>query len=58
MSRGGETPGDKGVQEVLGSGGPGLGRDADDGSIGGTGGEGGGGGWVRYKEILLVRSIL
>ena len=44
MSGGKETPGDKGVQEVVGSGGPGLGGDVDGIPGGGTGGEGGRGG--------------
>ena len=44
MYSSGETPRDKGVQLVVGTGGPGIGGDAGGGSGGGTGEEGGGGG--------------
>ena len=58
MSGGGETPGDKGAQEVVGAGGPGLGGDADGGSVCGTGGEGGKGGQERYGYRHLYGRIM
>ena len=51
-------PGDKGVQVVVGAGGPGLGGDLDRRSIGGTGGYGGGGGRGGGRDRLLGGRIL